>query len=248
MRIAVLSDIHGNLTALEAVLEAIGDDAEQVWCLGDIIGYGPDPNACVERVREGGFITVVGNHDHACLGHLDLADFNPDARRACEWTSERLSRENRLFLEGLPDTLVQEERFTLVHGSPRAPVWEYVASPEVALENLAFFETPICLVGHTHVPLAFHLTVEDEDERSRCERRWLQDGQRLDLSKGRWILNPGGVGQPRDGDPRAAFLLLDTAAGTAEVRRVPYEVEAVQKRMRRAGLPQSLVTRLAFGW
>lgn len=245
MRCAVISDIHANLTALEAVLHDIAQQGvDQIWCLGDIVGYGPDPNACVERVRREDLICVVGNHDWACLDKVDLNDFNPDARRACLWAMKQLTPENRRFLDQLPACLVIND-FTLVHGSPRAPIWEYITHTTIALENFAFFDTRICLVGHTHVPLAFHLP---EDELAVCERTWINGPGKMDLSKGRWILNPGGIGQPRDGTPSSPYLILDTESLLAESHRVPYEVEETQERMQQAGLPQSLITRLAYGW
>ncbi len=244
MRCAVISDIHANLAALDAVLADIGEQAEAIWCLGDIVGYGPDPNECVARLQERGIVSVAGNHDWACLGKLDLADFNLDAREACRWTAEQLSEASRAFLEGLPLSLVFDE-WTLVHGSPREPIWEYLTSPGAVLENLPFLQTRLCLVGHTHVPLAFHVP---DGETLTCRRRWLLDGDELSLQSGRWILNPGGIGQPRDGDPRAAYLLVDTETLAAEMRRVPYPVETTQRRMLEAGLPANLIQRLSFGW
>jgi predicted phosphodiesterase len=244
MRCAVISDIHANLAALEAVLTDIGDRVDRIWCLGDIVGYGPDPNECADRIRQDDIISVVGNHDWASLGKVDLAEFNPDASRACRWTTEQLTPENREFLDRLPVSLTIEE-FTLVHGSPRGPIWEYVAQPEIARENFAFFDTRVCLVGHTHVPLAFYLPAEGA---SACERHWLNGRETLDVSRGRWILNPGGLGQPRDGDPSAPYFILDTGAMILEIRRVPYPIELTQKRMEQAGLPGSLSLRLSFGW
>lgn len=244
MHCAVISDIHANLAALEAVLQDVPDQVERIWCLGDIVGYGPDPNECVQRVQQEDMLCVVGNHDWACLGRASLNDFNPDARRACQWTMQRLTPESTEFLERLPISQVSGD-FTLVHGSPRLPVWEYLAQPEVARENLTHFETRCCLVGHTHVPLAFHFS---GPEALKCDRRWLSEGDTLSLRRGRWILNPGGVGQPRDGDPRAAYILLDTEELRLEVRRVPYPVEETQKRMEAAGLPANLIARLGFGW
>ncbi|MGC8873568.1 MAG: metallophosphoesterase family protein [Chloroflexia bacterium] len=240
----MISDIHANLAALDAVLADIGAQAEAIWCLGDVVGYGPDPNECVARLQERGIVSIAGNHDWACLGRLDLADFNPDAREACLWTADRLSKEGRAFLERLPVSRVLED-VTLVHGSPREPIWEYLTSPEVALENLSFFETRICLVGHTHVPMVFHIP---EGGAPLCRQRWLQGGEALSLESGRWILNPGAIGQPRDGDPRAAYLLLDTETLEVRIRRVPYAVETTQRRMLEFGLPGSLIRRLAFGW
>ncbi len=244
MRLAVISDIHSNLAAFEAVLADIGDRVDRIWCLGDIVGYGPAPNECIERVRQDDIICLAGNHDWACLGKVDLADFNPDASRACRWTVEQLKPENRDFLDRLPVSLTIG-RYTLVHGSPRGPIWEYIAQPETALENFSHFDTAICLVGHTHVPLAFHLP---DESASSCERRWLSGREPLDISQGRWILNPGGLGQPRDGDPRASYLILDSEAVTVEIHRVPYPVEVTQQAMAEAGLPGSLSLRLTFGW
>jgi diadenosine tetraphosphatase ApaH/serine/threonine PP2A family protein phosphatase len=244
MRCALVSDIHANLLALEAVLADIDNQADRIWCLGDIVGYGPNPNECVARVRERGAVSVVGNHDWACLGKVDLAEFNPDARRACHWTMEQLTDESRSFLDQLPTSLVIGD-FTMVHGSPRSPVWEYITQPEIAEQNRDYFDTSICLVGHTHVPLAFRL---DAHAATSCERRWLSGEQTLDLSTGRWILNPGGVGQPRDGNPEASYCLIDTTAMVVRIRRVPYNVEETQRQMEKAGLPGNLIMRLAFGW
>lgn len=244
MRCAIFSDIHGNLAALDTVLKEIGDQADQIWCLGDLVGYGPDPNECVERVREGDYICVVGNHDWACLGRIDLSEFNPDARRACAWTIEQLTPENSCFLDQLPASLVVDS-YTLVHGSPRAPIWEYITHPGVALENFAFFDTPVCVVGHIHVPIAFHLP---EWNPTQCDRRWLADSTTLNLSSGRWIVSPGGVGQPRDGDPRAAWAMLDTESRTFQLHRVDYPVGVTQRKMKKAGLPEGLINRLALGW
>jgi len=244
MRCAVISDIHANLAALEAVLEDIGDRAERIWCLGDIVGYGPDPNECVARVQKEGIVCVAGNHDWACLGKLDLGDFNPDARWACQWTMQELNLEYKDFLDRLPMSLVLGE-FTLVHGSPRAPIWEYITQPDIARESFAYFDTRVCLVGHTHVPLSFHLPAEDAFV---CERRWLSSRTRLRLDKGRWILNPGGLGQPRDGDPSAPYILLDTEEMSLEFRRVSYPFQETQMRMEKAGLPANLILRLGLGW
>jgi len=244
MRYAIVSDIHANLAAFEAVLADIGDRVDRIWCLGDLVGYGPDPNECVELAQQRDIICVVGNHDKACLGGLDLVEFNPDARRACRWTGEQLTPENRAFLDGLSEKLTIGDA-TLVHGSPRAPIWEYITQPEAARENFDAFDTRICLVGHTHVPLAFYLPNESSPI---CERRWLGGLAPLRLDTGRWILNPGGVGQPRDGDPAAPYMILDMEAMTLQVCRVPYPVEETQRRMEKAGLPGNLILRLSFGW
>ncbi len=244
MRYAIISDIHANLTALEAVLADIGDQVDRIWCLGDLIGYGPDPNECIERIRREEIVSVVGNHDKACLGGMDLIEFNPDARRSCRWTIEQLKPENRAYLEGLAEKVVGDG-FTLVHGSPRLPVWEYITQPETARENFAAFDTRICLVGHTHVPLAFFLA---DNAPPTCERRWLSGVGPIDLNTGRWILNPGGLGQPRDGDPTSPYLVIDLDTMMAEVHRVPYAIEQTQRRMEQAGLPGNLILRLSYGW
>jgi len=240
MRYLVLSDIHSNLAALEAVLAEAGE-VDQVWCLGDVVGYGPDPNECVERISSLPHLCVVGNHDWGTLGKLDLNDFNAYARRACLWNREQLSAENREYLDSL-DELIVEGDFTLVHGSPRSPIWEYVMSPGEAAHSFAFFDTPYCLVGHTHVPGIF------VERSASCEAVLVQEGRPMPLGRERMIINPGGVGQPRDGDPRAAYLILDTDSMTVEHRRVEYPIEVTQEKMRKAGLPRRLIDRLDYGW
>jgi diadenosine tetraphosphatase ApaH/serine/threonine PP2A family protein phosphatase len=246
MRVLVISDVHANLAALEAVLEEanrVGYDA--VWCLGDTVGYGPEPDACVSRIRDLGAMTVVGNHDWAVLGHMDLEDFNPEARRAVEWTREHLNAENLAWLSSLPSQPLVNGEFTLTHGSPRDPVWEYILYPSTARANFDHFATSFCLVGHTHVPVLYVQQKGDSTVRvlapAVSRPIEIRDGWRL-------ILNPGSIGQPRDSDPRAAYAILDTAAATWEVRRVPYPVEVTQAHMRTAGLPERLINRLAFGW
>ncbi|MDI7276790.1 MAG: metallophosphoesterase family protein [Anaerolineae bacterium] len=243
MRYLVISDVHGNLAALEAVLAAAGT-YDAVWCLGDMVGYGPRPNECTERVRGlPGLLCTAGNHDWGALGRLDLSDFNPDARRAAEWTGEQLSTANRAWLEALPERIVWNG-FTLVHGSPRHSIWEYVLSPFVARENMAHFDTPTCLVGHSHVPVIFQ---ETDTPSSAPAVLVPEPGESVPYGTARAIINPGSVGQPRDGDPRASFILLDAAAQTLEYRRVPYPVEETQQQMRAARLPERLVSRLSYG-
>ncbi len=243
MRYLIISDVHGNLAALEAVLAAAGA-CDAVWCLGDVVGYGPQPNECVERVRDlPGLRCVAGNHDWGALGRLDLSDFNPEARRAAEWTGEQLTPSSRAWLEGLPERIVEGE-FTLVHGSPRHPIWEYVLSPDVARANMAYFDTPTCLIGHSHVPVIFR---EDGAPSSPLTVLVPEPGEVLRYGERRAIVNPGSVGQPRDGDPRACFVLLDAATGTLEYRRVAYPIGETQERMRQAHLPERLALRLAYG-
>ena len=239
MRIAVLSDIHANLPALDAVLTDAGS-LDGTWHLGDVVGYGPDPDGVVARLREIGAVGVRGNHDAAAGGGSEIDWFNPDARRAMEWTRTAISPQTVDWLRGLPERRAIDA-FELVHGSPREPLWEYVTSSSIARDSLAVLSEPIGLHGHTHVPVAF---LEDGNEVERFSPR---DGSTLDLRGRRALVNPGSVGQPRDGDPRASYLVLDTATASIAWHRVPYDIEPVQAAMRAAGLPGFLVSRLSIG-
>lgn len=241
MRCLVLSDIHANRPALEAVLQDAGS-FDVIWCLGDLVGYGPDPNECVERIQEFDPVCLAGNHDWAALGKLGLDDFNVDARMASRWTRETLTPQALEYLTNLPTNLV-EEGYTLTHGSPREPVWEYLLDASIATINFGYFETDICFVGHTHIPLLFVLN----DERGRCYPITPPFSGPIQLGPHRMIVNPGSVGQPRDGDPRASYAILDTEANTWEHRRVAYPVEITQERMRARNLPRRLIDRLALG-
>jgi predicted phosphodiesterase len=245
MRVLVVSDIHGNLPALEAVLADARGDYDAVWCLGDTVGYGPWPDECVQRVRDLSSVAVIGNHDWAALGRMDVEDFNPEARRAVLWTADHLSAESKAWLSDLPSKPVEVEGYTLTHASPRDPIWEYVIYPAVALANFDRFSTRFCLVGHTHVP-ALHLLVRGE-KKSVVMAPTFGAGMTLEENT-RAILNPGSVGQPRDNDRRSAYALVDTEKGTWEPRRTEYNIEQTQRGMRRAGLPERLINRLAFGW
>jgi len=239
MRIAVLSDIHANLVALDAVLAAAGE-VDAVWHLGDVVGYGPDPDGVVARLREAGAVGVRGNHDAAACGGSEIEWFNPEARRAMEWTRRAISPPTLEWLSALPEraTFVGCD---LVHGSPREPLWEYITSVPVARANLAALQSPIGLHGHTHIPVAF---VEDG---GRLDVVGPGRKSRLELNGRRALINPGSVGQPRDGDPNASFMILDPQAGSVSWHRVGYDVAAVQQAMRAAGLPTSLSARLAVG-
>jgi diadenosine tetraphosphatase ApaH/serine/threonine PP2A family protein phosphatase len=242
MRIAVLSDIHANLVALEAVLAAVGT-IDAVWQLGDVVGYGPEPDAVVARLGDIGARGVRGNHDAAALGGPEIDWFNPDARAAVEWTRDRIGGPTRSWLGALPLTLADGDRY-LVHGSPRDPIWEYVTNSAVARANLASLAergATVGLHGHTHVPIAFR------DDDGRVEVIAPADGSVLRLDSRRVLLNPGSVGQPRDGDPGSSWLELDTAASTVTWHRVSYDVPAVQAAVLAAGLPRRLADRLALG-
>jgi len=246
MRVLVVSDIHANLAALEAVIaDAATVGYDKVWCLGDTVGYGPEPDACVARLRSLDATVVVGNHDWAAIGRMDADEFNPEARRAVLWTQAHLSPLSLAWLKELPDQPQIEGDFTLTHGSPRDPVWEYILRPADAAENLTWFKTPFCLVGHTHVPVLFVWHTAD----GRIQRVVPTFGKVMPLESGtRAILNPGSVGQPRDNNPRSAYAILDTEQLTWLPRRVAYPIEVTQAHMRAAGLPERLINRLEFGW
>jgi len=239
MRIAVVSDIHANLHALDAVLAAAGR-VDAIWHLGDVVGYGPDPDGVVDRLRAVGAVGVTGNHDAAAIGGSEIDWFNPDARRAMEWTRATIGPPTMAWLTGLSISKVDGE-ITLVHGSPREPIWEYVTSMPVARANLAILETRLGLHGHTHLPVAWL------EEDGRIEVVSPGHDSVLELRGRRALLNPGSVGQPRDGDPRSSFLILDTDADSVTWQRVGYDIEAVQERMHAAGLPASLAARLSVG-
>lgn len=260
MRCAIISDIHGNLEALQAVLADAGE-IDEIWCLGDLVGYGPEPNACVEVLRSRGARCVAGNHDWASIGKMDTADFNPEASEAAQWTGAQLTPEHRAFLEGLPVQLQAGGmgEFTLVHGSPRDPVWEYLTHVSAARLNFSYFQTPYCLVGHTHVPLMFQRPWPD-DRATDYQTVVPEAGTPLALGQHRLIVNPGSVGQPRDGNPDAAYMIYQSGAapegrgggsggrGTLTLRRVTYPIASVQQKMRQAGLPSRLIMRLTYGW
>ncbi len=242
MRYAIIADIHANLAAFAAVLKDMEQKGgvEEVWCLGDIVGYGPDPHQCIELLRLCKNFSVAGNHDLAAIGKIDTAYFNPDAAQACRWTARQLTPEDIDYLKGLP-RVIEKDKFTLVHGSPREPVWEYLVSTSSAKENFAFFQSQFCLVGHSHMPLVFKL------DDGAAYLKQLSPGIGLILGKSRMIINPGGVGQPRDGDPRASYAIYDSEASVVRLYRVPYDITATQDKMMKANLPIHLVTRLSRG-
>ena len=242
MKYLIIADIHSNLEAFEAVLE----DAQNhggfghTWCIGDVVGYGPDPEACIKLLKQLDPLCVCGNHDSAAVGKIDIGDFSSEAARANRWTAGQLSDDDRGFLSGLPD-LVVEDDFTIVHGSPRQPVWEYIAYTITAEDNFRRFDTRFCIVGHTHVPFLF-----TNDGAEVCGSV-LRAGDMLALGDNRLIINPGGVGQPRDRDPRASYAIFDAEEMVLHNYRVTYDVAATQRKMEKAGLPNFLVSRIAWG-
>lgn len=239
MRVAILSDIHANGPALEAALDAVGDH-DQLWITGDIVGYGPHPDEVVERLRAAGARAVQGNHDAAVLGRIPTGTFNDLARAAVEWTAATMATHNLAWLASLPETRTEGD-FTLAHGSPRDPLWEYLFSIPAARLSLAAFETPYCVVGHTHHQLTFR------DDDGQVEALLAGDGDTLALDERRCILNAGSVGQPRDGDPRACAMTLDTDRSEVRWLRTTYDISATQADIRALPLPDRLADRLALG-
>ena len=240
MRIAVFSDVHANLRALEAVLAEI--DASRfdgIWCLGDIVGYGPKPNDCAALLQGRATICLAGNHDLVVVGKIPIDAFAGEAAAAARWTQTVLDESARVFLCSLEPKAAAPDA-ELFHGSPRDPVWEYVLSDESAANALLLTEAPLVLVGHSHVALEISNGGERRGEPARA-------GTRLELGRLRRLLNPGSVGQPRDGDPRAAWLEIDFGTGWATFRRTDYPVERTQAEMREVGLPEALALRLAYG-
>lgn len=244
MRYLVISDIHANLEALQAVL-ASASDYQGTICLGDLVGYGANPNECVERVSALPNLTcLAGNHDWAALKKLNLGDFNPEARRAAEWTSKELRTDVHSFLKELSPKL-HLDAFALAHASPRDPIWEYMVVGEQGPPNFAEFEQPFCLVGHTHVPRVF-LETEGDGVESEVTRPVVEDEINL-LDGNRRIVNPGSVGQPRDHDAKAAYGTWDAETGVFRFHRTAYDIHSAQEKIVKAGLPGVLATRLALG-
>jgi diadenosine tetraphosphatase ApaH/serine/threonine PP2A family protein phosphatase len=242
MRYAILADIHSNLAAFQAVLEdiSIKGGVDEIWCLGDIVGYGPEPRQCIELVRKFCSVCVVGNHDLAAIGKMELSYFNPAAAEACLWTAGQLNPVDTRYLGDLP-LKAERDSFLLVHGSPVDPAMEYIISASIAAKNFASFTNRFCLVGHSHIPVAFR----EEGDTPRTIR--LTVGVGLVLHRQRLIINPGSVGQPRDGDPRASYAIYDSEGLMLRLYRVEYNIGATQDRMMQANLPVHLITRLEQG-
>ncbi len=241
MTVVIFADVHSNIHALEAVLQDAGN-CDAYWCVGDVVGYGPRPNQCVARVMEVDVLAIAGNHDLGSLGEIDVQHFNPYARIACEWNGKRLDERSREYLESLPLYLEPEPGVTLVHGSPRDPVWEYILSTWEAVENFEVLKTPLCYIAHSHAPVVFCLDGED------CDLFVPEEGKKYHLEEGsKYIINVGSVGQPRDGDPRACYVVFDADDRRIRYHRVEYDVGRTQEEMRQAGLPTPLVNRLSVG-
>ena len=243
MRILIAADVHANLAAFEAVLRHAERSGaiDRLWSPGDIVGYGPDPSACIALVRNHPHLAVAGNHDFAAAAKIATSDFNAAAAEAAAWTARRLDYEERQYLEQLPE-VAYEGDFTLVHGSLRAPLWEYVLTMPAMEAQFRLMETPYSIIGHSHVAFL----AEEGNDGKVWMSSW-QDGETVNLPQSRLIINPGGVGQPRDGDPRAAYALYDSDAHTLTLHRVDYDIAATQQKIRAAGLPASLAERLTYG-
>lgn len=242
MKVLIMSDIHGNRTALEAVI-AVASPVDSVWCLGDIVGYGPDPNDCVAIIRDlQNLICLRGNHDSAVIGLTPKTKFNRSAHKVLDWTEEQLNPVHRKYLLELsPQAVIGD--VTLAHGSPRDPVWEYIMDVYTATSNFDYFTTPYCFVGHSHLPVMYYI----KDGKELAAVNFVYPGEQTRLPD-KTIVNPGSVGQPRDHDPRAAYTIFDTNEKTWAQYRVPYDVAEVQERMAKAGLPVEYIHRLDSGW
>jgi len=243
MRTLILSDVHANLTALNAVL-ADAEPYDRVWCLGDVVGYGPDPNECIKKIQSLPMLRCIkGNHDAAILGEIDVRAFNYEARASLEWLRGELDPDNKHWLEGLDERLEFDD-ITMAHGSPRNPIWEYVMDVHIAHENMKAFETRICLVGHTHVPCLFK---QEGEKRDLTHLYLMKPGEPFSIDQ-KCIVNPGSVGQPRDHNPKASYMIYDDESDQWVYHRVEYDIDAVKERILAAGLPQRHASRLSEGW
>jgi predicted phosphodiesterase len=248
-RIGVIGDLHANLPALQAVL-ADAEKCDEWLCIGDIVGYGPFPNECLELVRDLGARAVLGNHDLGSTGKIDLASFNAHAREACRWTGSVLQDSARACLDTL-DSRLSGEKWMMVHASPRDPVWEYVLSKAQAYSNFLEFPQKLCFHGHTHAPAVFRWSAEAQEanDSTSVEVTIPGDGTEIEVDEDhRFLVNVGSVGQPRDGDPRSCYVIFDESRQLLEYHRVSYRIDDVQERMAAVGLPVFLIDRLADGY
>jgi diadenosine tetraphosphatase ApaH/serine/threonine PP2A family protein phosphatase len=242
LKILLMSDIHANLVALDAVLSDCSE-YDAIWNLGDTIGYGPKPRESIDRMVDlFASPVLVGNHDLACIGEVDIAEFNPVAQVASRWTALQLGMDHRAYLADLP-AMTTAQAYTLAHGSPRSPVWEYVTNATVATENFDSFETGVCFIGHTHI--AMYAVIREGAP--SAEIHPFRPGDAIELDSARYLINPGSVGQPRDRDPRAAYAVLDTERSTVTAHRAEYDIATTQRQMAIANLPEILIARLAHG-
>lgn len=244
MNVAVISDIHANRHALDAVLDDIdATGVDEIWCLGDAVGYGAFPGECVATLKKRCSVFLLGNHDLAALREIDIGTFSPSAAMSARWTRENMEPEAFEILRSLEGTSGRREEIGLYHASPRDPIWEYVVDSDLAEDNLDVQEDRISLIGHSHIALYFTRV----DEMSRVSSVLAPQGTELTMRTGKWLLNPGSVGQPRDGDPRAAWAELDTEASRVRFHRVEYPIEEAAEAIREAGLPSHLGDRLSKG-
>lgn len=245
MKMGILADIHSNLEAFEAVLLELEKlKIKKIWHLGDIVGYGPNPNKCIELIKKKKIISLAGNHDLAVLGKISINNFNPYAAQAVKINAQELSEENKKFLESLPLTLKPKENVILTHGSIRDPVWEYLLEIAQAKENFSLFKEKVLFVGHSHIPIIF-----EKRKDKIYQFRFPPDKAFLKFEKdSRYIINPGSVGQPRDQNPKASFVIFDNEVLTLEYHRIEYPYQKTQEKMKKAGLPQFLIDRLAIGY
>ena len=242
MRALIVSDVHSNLEALQSVVGDAESNGgfDEIWSLGDMVGYGPDPVECLDLIRSYTNKSVAGNHDLASIGRLSVEAFNAHAAAANRWTATQLGEDHSQYLGSLPLKMELDE-FTVVHGSPRDPVWEYVVSVAAAVASFMHFDTYWCLVGHSHIPFLCRPA-----ESGAIFLEFPLDSP-VSLGPDRLIINPGGVGQPRDGDPRASYAVYDSEASSVVHRRVEYDIPATQEKMRQRGLPEFLIDRLPLG-
>jgi predicted phosphodiesterase len=242
MRILVISDVHANIIALEAVLSDAGE-VDATWCLGDLVGYGPNPNECIFRVQHlPNLVCLIGNHDAASIDLIDTHTFNDDARDSILWTQNTLTQPNKDYLKSLASKK-EIGQFTLAHGSPRYPIWEYLLDTYTATINFSYFDSSFCIVGHSHIPVLYQLP----NGNASADLNIPQPHQVIQLIP-RSIMNPGSVGQPRDRDSRASYAILDTEDLAWEIHRIAYDIEEIQSRMKEAKMPERHILRLTAGW